>query len=82
MRTSDVEIYMKALKEKNDQDLKTSIAIAYVAALIQRADKIPKLEQIYKDFGLIEHKEQTPQDMLAIVKMLHNKISAKGDVGG
>ena len=70
-----VEEYQDRMRIENE----ARIVQAYMTAVWARSKRMPSLRQVLRDFDAkARMRSQSPEEMLAIVKMLHRKIEKGG----
>jgi hypothetical protein len=80
MNFSDVVIFLKASAEKEKDNYKQMLAVAWKQALWTRCDpkKFPELQEVFDEIDKLEDKvkgvPQTPMQMFDVVKALHAKF--------
>ena len=86
MSFSDCMMYLNSASEKEKQQYKTQLSLAWKTALWQRCDpkKFPELKTILDEVDNTQkstsNQPQTAQDMFEVVKMLHERM--RGGSGG
>ena len=68
----ELSLHADVYVDNRKESVKEMITHAYTTAYLHRVKKMPKLEKMIKDIdGVKQHKVQSAEEMLEVVKMLN-----------
>ena len=70
-----VEEYQDRMRIENE----ARIVQAYMTAALQRAKRMPSLKQVLLDVQSKQMKQQSPEEMLAVIIQMHKAMEKGGD---
>jgi hypothetical protein len=77
----ELMLILEAYNEKEQQKREESLTAAYMSAYFQRVKRMPSLKQVLEDSRPRRSVPQTPDQMLAAVKMLQAQFGGEEGVG-